>query len=271
VLKEVLVLLCHQAGASIVTEYEVARLPRTIDGVAVLNEAARTWFAGNTPLIFLAPHTILEGKSEKDRLTPDEYKFIVGRAYFYAGQAHVDDLGQVSVCVITAGAPWKVLKQVPELVEFDPLRPGLWKARTKLPFYVLVASQLGVEPRNYPFLLFATGKKRKEFLRALVQEAGSVYLTLALELYPREVSEELLMSRKKETEWTKEDAMRYLIEQIGPEKILRMTAEVMQSYPPDDRDRLIQALIEQMGPDGWEAYLRGRQEAVEGQAARVSE
>jgi len=34
---------------------------------------------------------------------------------------------------------------------------------------VLVASHLDVEPWNYPCLLFATGKKRKEFLRALVQ------------------------------------------------------------------------------------------------------
>lgn len=253
-LKEVLVYLCRQAGVQIVTEYEVSRLPRKIDGVAVLDEAARAWFAENTPLDFLGTHVILEGKSEKDRLTPDEYKFIMGRGYFYMGQAHVDDLERVTVCVITAGMPRKVLKSMPELVEFDELRPGLWKARTKLPFYVLVASHLDVEPRNYPFLLFATGKKRKEFLRALVQEAGSVFLTLAFELYPREVSEEMLMSQKEE--WTKEEALAYLLEQIGPERVL---PKVLQAQPPEARDRLIEALIEQLGPEEFEAHLRTRQ------------
>jgi len=161
----------------------------------------------------------------------------------------------------------------------------LWKARTKLPFYVLVASHLDVEPRNYPFLLFATGKKRKEFLRALVQEAGSVYLTLAFELYPREVSEEMLMSRKKEKEWTKEDAIWYMVEQIGlepgeamrvmatkaieaqpqdrrEETALHLATEVIQAQPPDARDRLIEALIDQLGPESFEAHLRARRAAA---------
>jgi hypothetical protein len=281
VLKEVLVLLCGQAGASVITEYEVSRLPRKIDGVTVLDEAARAWFAENTPLDFLAIHVIMEGKSEKARLNPDEYKYIVGRTFFYLGQAHVDDLEQVTVCVITAGPPWKVLKHSRKLVKFEQLRPWLWRAQTALPFYVLVASRLEVEPKNYPFLLFATGKKRKEFLRALVQEAGSVYLSLAFELYPREVTEELMMSRQKKKEWTKEEAMQYLIDQMGTEQILRLvrakeeamqylldqmgpdlTAKVLRTQSPDAQSRLIEALIEQLGPEKFEAHLQERREAA---------
>jgi hypothetical protein len=262
VLKEVLVLLCGQAGVPVVTEYEVSRLPRTIDGVTVLDEAARAWFAENTPLDFLAVHVILEGKSEKARLTPDELKYVVGRAYFYTGQAHVDDLRQVTVCVITAGPPWKVLKHSRELVEFDLIRPGLWRARMKLPFYVLVASHLEVEPKNYPFLLFATGKKRKEFLRALVQEAGSVYLSLALELYPHEVAEEMLMSRKKQEEWTKEQALAYMIEQMGPERTLPdVAARILAAQSPEAQSRLIKALIERLGPEKFAAQLQAWQQA----------
>jgi hypothetical protein len=259
--------------------------------VAVLDEAARAWFAENTPLDFLAIHAILEGKSEKARLTPDELKYVVGRAYFYTGQVHVDDLRQVTVCVITAGPPWKVLKHSRELVEFDLIRPGLWKARMKLPLYVLVASHLKVEPKNYPFLLFATGKKRKEFLRALVQEAGSVYLTLALELYPHEVTKEMLMSRKKKEEWTKEQAMVYMMEQVGPVQALQimgplveridmekvwqamrpklldqvdpdLIVRALETLPPDSQNRLIEALIERLGPEEFEAHLRTRQAAA---------
>jgi ribosomal protein S9 len=130
---------------------------------------------------------------------------------------------------------------------------------------VLVASQLEVEPKNYPFLLFATGKKRKEFLRALVQESGSVYLNLAFKLYPREVTEEMMMSRKKQKEWTQADAIIYMVEQVGlePEEAVRvMAAKALQSRSPDARGRLIDALIEQLGPEEFEAHLRARQEAA---------
>ena len=96
-----------------------------------------------------------------------------------------------------------------------------------------------------------------------------MYLNLAFELYPREASEVILMGRKKE-EWTKEEAMKYLIEQMGPERILHLTAEVMEKQPIDKQDRLIEALIEQIGPEKLESHLLARRKAASGPAVVTS-
>jgi len=43
-------LLGRQAGATVTAEYEVRRLPRKIDSVAICDEAARAWLAEHTPI-----------------------------------------------------------------------------------------------------------------------------------------------------------------------------------------------------------------------------
>jgi hypothetical protein len=278
VFKEVLLWLCGQAGADVTTEVEVGRLPRKIDSVAVCDEAARAWLAEHTPLDFLNEQTILEGKSVKDYLTPQELLMIMGRAYFYQAQANLLDLSRFTVCVVSAGFPRKVLREVPQLIRFQPVRKGLWRAETHLPLYVLVCSELDVTPRNYPFLLFASGQKRREFLRALVQESGSPYLAMALELYPRDVTEELMMSKKKTT-W--EEDMRYFLDYVGPETIVRLlppeslTAGLGEQLmagqigpeaiacllPPES---LIDALLARLDPATLEAQLQARRACSQG-------
>lgn len=270
VFKEVLLLLLGQAGATVTTEQEVGRLPRTIDGVAVCDTMARAWLAEHTPLDFLNEYTQLEGKSAKDSFTPQEYQRVMGRAYLYQAQIRLEDLSQFTVCVVSAGFPRKVLLHVPKLVRFQPVRKALWRAEIELPFYVLVCSELDVIPQNYPFLLFATGRKRREFLQALVQEAGSPYLPLAFALYPRTVMEELKMSRKL-TKY--EEELRYVIDQLGPETIVRLLppeslAQAIEAQPPAtqtrmidallERPRMIDALLERLDPDDLEARLQAR-------------
>jgi hypothetical protein len=263
--KEVVTLLGGQAGAAVTTEYEVGRLPRKIDSVAVCDEAARAWLAEHTPLDFLNEHAILEGKSVKDYLTPQELLMIMGRAYFYQAQENLLDLSRFTVCVVSAGFPRKVLREVPQLIRFQPVRKALWRAETHLPLYVLVCSELDVAPRNYPFLLFATGKKRREFLRALVQETSSPYLAMALELYPRDVTEELKMSKKRTT-W--EEDMRYFLDYVGLETIARSlppneetVRALLEHVPPE---AILDALLERLDPATLEAQLQARQAHSQG-------
>jgi len=131
---------------------------------------------------------------------------------------------------------------------------------------VLVCSELDVIPKNYPFLLFAIGKKRQEFLRALVQEAGSPYLAMALELYPRAVTEEFKMSKKKTT-W--EEDMRYFLDYVGPETIVRLLppeslAEAIKSQSPTERAQWIDVLLDRLDPNEIEARLQARRANAQG-------
>ena len=266
VMKEVLTHLFGQAGATVTTEYEVGRLPRTIDGVAVCDDAARAWLAQETPLDFLGSHALLEGKSERDYLSAEEFKLITARAYLYLAQAALDDLSQLTVCVISAGFPRKVLQQSPQLVRFRPVRRALWQAEMELPFYVLVCSELEVTPRNYPFLLFASGRKRRAFLQALVQESGSPYLPLALELYPQTVVEEFLMSRKSTK---REKELRNAINLIGPETIVRLLPpesllEAIQSQSPEQRAQLVEGFLDRLDLQEVEAWLQTKRVQPQG-------
>ena len=157
----------------------------------------------------------------------------------------------------------------------------------ELPFYVLVCSELEVTPQNYPFLLFAAGKKRREFLQALVQEAGSPYLPLALELYPQTVMEEFLMSRKSTK---REEELRNVIDLIGPETIVRLLPaeslreaierfgpetmirllppesllEAIQSQSPEQRAQLVEGFLDRLDPQEVEAWLQTKRVQSQG-------
>jgi hypothetical protein len=102
-------------------------------------------------------------------------------------------------------------------------------------------------------------RDRREFLRALVQEADSPYLAMAFELYPRAVMEELQMSRKN-TKY--EEELRYVIDQVGPETIVRLlptSKETVRSFlehvPPE---AILDALLERLDPATLEARLQAR-------------
>ena len=155
-----------------------------------------------------------------------------------------------NVCVISAGFPRKVLQQSPQLVRFRRVRSVLWKAEMELPFYVLVCSELEVTPRNYPFLLFAAGRKRREFLQALVQEAGSPYLPLALELYSQTVMEEYLMSRKStQREEELRNAAEMIMPLLSPESFAAVVEEFLISRQSTGREQELRNALDLIGPE----------------------
>lgn len=99
-----------------------------------------------------------------------------------------------------------------------------------------------------------------------MQEAGSPYLPLAFELYPHDVTEELWMSRKRTS---REDNLRYFINRIGPETIVRLLppetfAEAIESQSPTERAQWMRALLERFDPNEVEAWLHDRRASGQG-------
>jgi hypothetical protein len=98
---------------------------------------------------------------------------------------------------------------------------------------------------------------------------------LAFALYPRDVTEELQMSRRS-TKY--EEELRYVINQIGPETIMRLLppseeavrsflthvspeslATALESQSPTERAQWIDALLDRLDPNEVEARLQARQ------------
>jgi len=128
--------------------------------------------------------------------------------------------------------------------------------------HVLVTTELPLTEKNYPLLLFSTGKKREQFLRKLAEEGRIEYLRFAYELYPQDVRRFLTMSRAFRDFPPLEENIRFFIKDFGAEKILsEMTAEEIKNFglerilsevtvedfqelAEDDRKRLLKMLNE---------------------------
>jgi hypothetical protein len=88
---------------------------------------------------------------------------------------------------------------------------------------------------------------------------------MALELYPRDVTEELKMSKKRTT-W--EEDMRYFLDYVGLETIARSlppneetVRALLEHVPPE---AILDALLERLDPATLEAQLQARQAHSQG-------
>ena len=87
VFKQVLTFRCHQLGIPVETEFEVSRLPRTIDAIVRLHPAqALETIQSQTPFGHFRAHNSIEFKGQRDPLTTSEYNLILGRTYLYLGE-----------------------------------------------------------------------------------------------------------------------------------------------------------------------------------------
>ncbi len=97
-----------------------------------------TWF----PFEYFRHYNLLEFKSPTDPLTPDEYKPVIARAYLFLVEVGENDLREVTVTVITAMKPRKVLKGLPQLVQFAEEAPGRYRSDDKMSVRVLVVPRI---------------------------------------------------------------------------------------------------------------------------------
>ncbi len=97
-----------------------------------------TWF----PFDYFRHYNLLEFKSPTDPLTPDEYKRVIARAYLFLAEVGENNLQEVTVTIVTATKPRKVLKSVPQLVRFAEEASGRYRSDDKLSVRVLVVPRI---------------------------------------------------------------------------------------------------------------------------------
>ena len=232
-------------GMTPLTEYPIAQETLTIDVVIRLAEGDLEKLSAVTPFYFFLVHNLIEFKSPRDPLNLSEYRLIIGRVYVYLSQQEDISRHQVCSCVITSTKPVKVLTKLKDEVIFTKIADGHYVSDDKIPMHVLVTTELPLTEKNYPLLLFATGRKREQFLRKLAEEGRIEYFRFAYELYPQDVRRFLTMSRAFRDFPPLEENIRFFIKDFGLKRILsEMTVEDFQELAEDDRKRLLNMLNE---------------------------
>jgi hypothetical protein len=139
----------------------------------------------------------------------------------------------------------RLLRRLPQLVVFERIAPGIYQADEKFPVYVLVATELSLEPRNYPLLLLGTEEQRRSVIQVWVQEGRERELTLAAELFPETVREVMKMAGKRREPIDIEANLRYLADWLGPEPLLAGLSleERLAGLSVEERRRLRDLLL----------------------------
>lgn len=133
------------------TEYEVSRLPRTIDAfITVEDEAERQKIRIETPFFYLLKDSQIEFKGHGDRLTQEGYAKIRGRMEFLLSGKKVSP-ATLTVTVVSAGKPRAVFTYAKDerkqpFVATD--EKGYYKTDEQPPIYLIVINELPIIPKN---------------------------------------------------------------------------------------------------------------------------
>ena len=223
-------------GIPIQTQVEVGYLPLTIDVVLTpRTEAEQQKVKLEIALPDVRAHNLIEFKSENDRLTISDLQLIVARANLYMSQ---NDLiaPDITVTIICAGTPQKVLSHYPSHIQFESLGGGYYRSRDQLPIHIVAINELEVIPKNYPLLMFATSKRQfVSFLRAAMAQDESddnPVITFAYFL-KSDLIKELNMPIKNRFS---QEALAFIIEDIRDEILSHLSAdERLNGLSADER------------------------------------
>jgi hypothetical protein len=224
-------------NAACQTEYEVGRLPRTIDAfVTVEDEEERQKIQTETPFFYLLKHSQLEFKGRGDRLTKSGYVKIRGRMEFLLSGKQVSP-ATMTVTIISAGKPRTVFtyaRKEREQPFVATTEKGYYKTKGKPPIYLIVINELPIVPKNYPLLVFASSQQKfRNFLQQMITEGNRTYIRYAYEVRPQVTKEVLTMAgissrlSRKDLEFMAEDIGRDLVAVMDPK-------DVMQAMEPQD-------------------------------------
>ena len=227
IFKRIMDIRFSQLGIPLQTQVEVSHLPRTIDVVVVLHhETHQQKVRLETPIPYAGRYNLIEFKSENDRLTIDDFRLILGRANLYMGENRIQ-ASDITITIVCAGTPRKVLKHCQAEVEFESLGGGYYRSNDKLPVHIIAINELEVTPKNYPLLMFATSKQKfEEFLRDAVNRNDSddnPVITFAYFLRS-EFTKEIDMPFKNRLS---KEALAIIIEDIGD--------EILSCFSPEER------------------------------------
>ena len=236
IFKRIMALRFIKLGIPLQTQVEVSHLPRTIDAVVVLrHETDQEKVRLETPFPYAGPHNLIEFKGENDRLTIPDFRLILGRTNLYMGENRIP-VSNITLTIVCAGTPRKVLKHCQIEVEFESLGSGYYRSTDKLPVHIIAINELEVTPKNYPLLMFATSKQKfEEFLRDAVDRNDSDHNSIITFAYflRSELIREIDMPLKNRLS---KEALDIIIEDIGDEILSRFSVdEIASRLSPEER------------------------------------
>ena len=92
-----------------------------------------------------------------------------------------------------------------------------------LPSYLIVCSELPLEERYYPLLVFAAGSKLREFIEVVIDLELEVYVKYVAKLHANEVAEAFERRKRGGQLTTGEERLaRTLIDILGEDKVLEI-------------------------------------------------
>ncbi len=200
VFKDVLTLNFRQLNISIQTQVEVSRLPRTMDALAILKRCdALEKVRKETAFRHFRVHNQIEFKGKADPLTLSGYRLILGRTNLYLGGEGLS-AKEMTVTIISARQPRKVLYQYTDDVRWEKIDPGHYKSTDLLPVHLFVCNELSLEPKNYPLLLFASSEEKlRQFFEQIVLKDHEMYIHYAHFVDYDLIEEVLKMASKQST------------------------------------------------------------------------
>jgi len=246
--KEIFTHFFRQMDLQTKTQQEVSRKPLTIDTIVFCKDESDFQNLRTTAFPFFRFHNLLEFKSPVDRLTIPGYHRILGRARLYLSENPKLSLDDITLCIISSSKPRSVMSKIPQIT-FTQIGKGYYVASELISTHVYVLSELPVENKYYPLLLFSSGKKRHDFLREIADKNELAYIHLAILLYPDDVEEVYTMRRKEYP--TIEENVQSLIRMYGTQLFLKhfTPEEIIQNL---DKEALLQIMIRQMGVEQFE-------------------
>ena len=224
------------------TEYEVSRLPRTIDAfITVEDEAERQKIRVETPFFYLLHHSQIEFKGQNDRLTPKGYARIRGRMELLLSSKTVSP-ANMTVSIVSAGRPRTVIKYAKEERK-RPLvamaEPGYYKTDEQPPVYLIVINELPIVPKHYPLLLFASNEQKfRETVAQMIVAGKHTYIRYAYRVRPHVTKDVLIMAGKARSLPRKD--LEFMANDIGPEIVeLMEPQDLIKNMNPKKQKRLL--------------------------------
>jgi hypothetical protein len=237
---------------SAITEHEVSHQAQKIDAVVLCPTESHRQRLAETAFYFFKHYNLIEFKSTTDRLTENGYYLITSRVRSYLYQAKGANFENTVSCIVSTKRPQIVLTKVPRL-RFSRLEKGHYIANELIDTHLYVISELPIEEKYYPLLLFAAGKQREEVLQTFVAKGEMEYISIALILYPETMRR--IYTMPKGDYPTIEENLNVLIDWFGIDAIAETylkshhpdgLIEVILSHEGVDRTALFQTLIRQM-------------------------
>ena len=245
VFKEVMVYDFGQLSLPVQTEVEVSRLPRTMDVLVLLNNAAEIEVVRmKTAFSYARFHNQIELKGESDPLTLWGYRLVLGRASLYMGDNKIS-AQEMTITIVSARRPVQVLEHCPNDVRWEGVDAGRYVSTDLLAVHLFVCDELAIEPKNYLLLLFAASEEKfRLFLEQIVGKDNWFYINYALRLRPKLTMEVLEMAEKSDVYQRRMDELTEVVTPyLNKEKLLKqMTPEErVRGLQPEDILRLLDA------------------------------